>query len=216
MAGNRPRGRQKNVTGSGKSIYKRGSGLGTGPVGSSGGYSGRPSGGGIGGGSGRGSRGPRNTRGGGGLGKLIILGLIVLFGGGGGLGSMLFGGGSGDIVDVGEYGPTGSYGGGYAQQTGQSQQGGYANVDLSSMLGGLGGGSISSGWDIGSNLNQLDTTVAEGAREKYTEIIGNGKDEMTMMVYMCGTDLESRHWGDAAGRRVSHGAPVSGRTTGRR
>ena len=31
-----------------------------------------------------------------------------------------------------------------------------------------------------------------------------------------GTDLESRHWGDAAGRRVSHGAPGSGRTTGRR
>ena len=98
MAGNRPRGRQKNVTGSGKSIYKRGSGLGTGPVGSSGGYSGRPSGGGIGGGSGRGSRGPRNTRGGGGLGKLILLGLIVLFGGGGGLGSMLLGGGSGDTL----------------------------------------------------------------------------------------------------------------------
>lgn len=192
MAGNRPRGRQRNVSGSGKSVYKRGSGLGTGPVGSSGGYSGRPSGGGIGGGSSRGSRGPRNTRGGGGLGKLILLGLIVLFGGGGGLGSMLFGGGSGDIVDVGGYGPTGSYDGGYMQQNGQSQQGGYANVDLSSLLGGLGGGSISSGWDIGSNLNQLDTTVAEGAREKYTEIIGNGKDEMTMMVYMCGTDLESR------------------------
>ncbi|MBR6615895.1 MAG: hypothetical protein IKK95_08050, partial [Lachnospiraceae bacterium] len=88
MAGNRPRGRQRNVSGSGKSVYKRGSGLGTGPVGSSGGYSGRPSGGGIGGGSSRGSRGPRNTRGGGGLGKLILLGLIVLFGGGGGLGSM--------------------------------------------------------------------------------------------------------------------------------
>ena len=72
MALNRPRGRQKNISGGGKSIYKRGSGLGTGPVGSSGGYSGRPSGGGFGGGSGRGSRGPRNTRGGGGLGKIAI------------------------------------------------------------------------------------------------------------------------------------------------
>lgn len=44
MAGNRPRGRQKNVTGAGKSIRRRGSGLGTGPVGSSGGYSGRSGG----------------------------------------------------------------------------------------------------------------------------------------------------------------------------
>jgi len=193
MAENRPRGRQKNVSGSGKSVYKQGSGLGTGPVGSSGGYSGRPSGGGnFAGGSGRGERGPRNTRGGGGLGKLIILGLIVLLGGGGGLGSMLLGGGSEDVVDVGGHGSTGSYNGGYTQQAGQNQQGGYTNVDLSTLLNGLGGGNISSGWDIESNLNELDTTVAKGAREKYTEIIGNGKDEMTMMVYMCGTDLESR------------------------
>ena len=109
MALNRPRGRQKNISGGGKSIYKRGSGLGTGPVGSSGGYSGRPSGGGFGGGSGRGSRGPRNSRGGGGLGKLILLGLVVLFGGGGSIGSLLLGGGSGDVVDVGGYGSSGNY-----------------------------------------------------------------------------------------------------------
>ena len=44
MAENRPRGRQKNISGPGKSVYKRGSGLGTGPVGNSGGYSGRGSG----------------------------------------------------------------------------------------------------------------------------------------------------------------------------
>ena len=187
MALNRPRGRQKNISGGGKSIYKRGSGLGTGPVGSSGGYSGRPSGGGF----GRGSRGPRNTRGGGGLGKLILLGLVVLFGGGGSIGSLLLGGGSGDVVDVGGYGPSGNYGnGGYTQQT--TQQGEYSTVDIAQFLENLGGGSVSSGWDIGSNINQLDTSVAEGAREKYTEILGNGKDEMTMMVYMCGTDLESR------------------------
>ncbi len=191
MAGDRPRGRQKNISGSGKSIYKRGSGLGTGPVGSSGGYSDRPSGRGFGGGSGRGSRGPRNTRGGGGLGKLIILGLIVLFGGGGSIGSLLLGGGSGEVLDVGGYGSSGNYGnGGYTQQT--TQQGGYSTVDLSQLLGNLGGGSVSSGWDIGSNINQLDTSVAKGAREKYTNILGNSKDEMTMMVYMCGTDLESR------------------------
>jgi len=36
MAANRPRGRQKNVTGQGKSIKRRGAGLGTGPVGGAG------------------------------------------------------------------------------------------------------------------------------------------------------------------------------------
>ena len=51
MAPNRPRGRQKNVTGTGKPIGRRGSGLGTGPVGGAGRGSGigggkpRPSGG---------------------------------------------------------------------------------------------------------------------------------------------------------------------------
>ena len=107
MAGNRPRGRQKNISGNGKSVYKRGSGLGTGPVGSSGGYSGRPSGGGFGGGN----RAPRSTRsGGGGLGKLIVLGLVVLLGGGGSIGSLLLGGGSEDVSDLGGYGASGNYG----------------------------------------------------------------------------------------------------------
>lgn len=38
----------------------------------------------------------------------------------------------------------------------------------------------------------VNSEVAEGAREKYTKIIGGGKDRVTVMVYMCGTDLESR------------------------
>ena len=42
MATNRPRGREKNVTNNSKGVKKRGSGLGTGPVGNAGGYSGRP------------------------------------------------------------------------------------------------------------------------------------------------------------------------------
>ena len=49
MAPNRPRGRKTNVTGSGKPIGRRGSGLGTGPVGGAGRGAGigspRPSGG---------------------------------------------------------------------------------------------------------------------------------------------------------------------------
>ena len=34
--------------------------------------------------------------------------------------------------------------------------------------------------------------MAAGARAKRTEILGGGKDTVTIMVYMCGTDLESR------------------------
>ena len=43
-----------------------------------------------------------------------------------------------------------------------------------------------------SNTANLDETVAGEAREKFTRIIGNNKDEVTILVYMCGTDLESQ------------------------
>ena len=180
MAPNRPRGRQKNITGTGKPIRRRGSGLGTGPVGGAG------RGEGIGGGSygsrpGAGSfhapsRGS-GTRSGGGLTKIIILVLVLLFGGGTGLTGLL--GGFGDTGSSG-----GNYGGSYEQQG--------PSLDVGSLLGDLGGGAVSTGWDIGSNAGSLDTSVARGAREKYTEILGGGRDEMTIMVYLCGTDLESR------------------------
>ena len=51
----------------------------------------------------------------------------------------------------------------------------------------------SSGWASGNNLRQLDTTVASGSRAKRTKILGGGQDTMTIMVYMCGTDLESKN-----------------------
>ena len=38
MENNRPRGREKNVSGPGKTVQKRGEGLGTGPAGEAGGY----------------------------------------------------------------------------------------------------------------------------------------------------------------------------------
>ena len=52
---------------------------------------------------------------------------------------------------------------------------------------------MSSGWDNPANTGRLDTSVAKGAREKYTKLLGNGRDTATIMVYMCGTDLESRN-----------------------
>ena len=179
MAPNRPRGREKNITGSGKPIGRRGSGLGTGPVGAP-----KPGGrGGVPGSAGRPQAAPhrpqhtggtRSTGGSGGLIKIIILILALVFGGGTGLTGLL--GGMGEISNNG--------GGSYMEQA--------PSVDLSTLLGSLGGGSVSSGWSGSDNTGSLDTSVVSNARNKYTSILGNGKDEMTIMVYMCGTDLESR------------------------
>ena len=169
MNNNRPRGREKNVTGPGKTVNKRGEGLHTGPVGDSGGYSDRrePSGG----------SGQRGTRSGGGM-KLLILLAVLLLGSGGGLGTLLSGGGQS---------------GGQTQPPSQIQQPGQsAGGDLSALLGGLNGGSVSSGWQGGANTGRLNTQVAPEAREKRTKLLGNGRDTATIMVYMCGTDLESR------------------------
>ena len=170
MAVNRPRGRQQNISGAGKSVHRRGAGLGTGPVGSQGGYQGRPSGG-------KRSGGNITRSGGGGMMKLIILALVILLGGGGGVGTLL----SNNPMDTMPQ----------TQNTQQSVgQGGSQYIDLSSLYGNLSGGNVSDGWN--ANTGNLDTTVVEGARNKYTKILGNGEDKATVMVYLCGTDLESR------------------------
>lgn len=68
---------------------------------------------------------------------------------------------------------------------------------LSGLLGGStstdnGGGSGIGGYSA-NDEGDVDTSVASGARAKRTQILGNNKDTVTMMVYMCGTDLESKH-----------------------
>ncbi len=168
MEHNRPRGREKHVTGPGKTVEKRGEGLGTGPVGDAGGYKDRKQ-------QGRGS----GTRAGGGGGmKLIVLLLVALLGGGGGLTALLGGQSSAPSSNGG-------------QTSGQQQtQGG--GIQWSALLGGLNGGSVSSGWQSEPNTGKLNTSVAPGARDKYIKLLGNGRDTATIMVYMCGTDLESR------------------------
>lgn len=40
--------------------------------------------------------------------------------------------------------------------------------------------------------HEPDRTVSTAARQKYTTLRGNGEDDVTIMVYMCATDLESR------------------------
>ena len=47
-------------------------------------------------------------------------------------------------------------------------------------------------WSAEENTGTLDTAVANGAREKRTVLKGGGADTATLMIYMCGTDLESK------------------------
>ncbi len=170
MANNRPRARQKYVTGGSKGVKRRGSGLGTGPVGSS-----RPSS--STGGSVSSGRGTRSSGGKSKLLYIVIAVVVLLLGGGGGLAGLL-GGGSSVVGDL--------LGGG-------SSLGDLSSLgNLGTLLGGLNSGTTSTGWDLGSNTSKLNTSVAKSAREKRTEILGNGEDEVTVMVYMCGTDLESK------------------------
>ena len=140
MDQNRPRGREKNVTSGGNGVHKRGDGLGTGPVGSSNGYSGR---------KGSSKVGTKAAAGGGGV---ALIGIII---------ALLFGGGFGN-----------SDGGQVPDDNNQSYQ-----------------------QDIGNSHGStasVNNSVAAGSREKRTKILGNKKDTVTIMVYMCGTDLESK------------------------
>ena len=127
--------------------------------------SGSYSGGSTGGGGGA----KRAAAGGGGiLTLIIIIFLAIKFMGGAGSGGSGGGGGLGDL--------------------------------LGSLTGA--GGSAPSGFDfstedtaVGSDTSDstVDTSVAAGSREKRTVIKGNGEDVVTLMIYMCGTDLESKY-----------------------
>lgn len=143
---NRPHSRDKNVSGSSNGVHRRGSGLGTGRVGSHD-YSSQ--------GASHGSPAKRAAIGGG-SGLTIIL-LLVIF---------LFSKCSGP-VDL-----SGGNNGGYGGNTGTNNS--YVNEFVG------GGGSV--------NYN-----VADGSRAKRTAIMGSNSDAVTIMVYMCGTDLESKH-----------------------
>ncbi len=175
MENNRPRGREKDVTGPGKTVHKRGDGLGTGPVGDAGGYKDQTP---QSGGGGTRANGTRAS----GAGKLIALVLALLLGGGGGGLAVFLGSQSGTQSQTPSTGQ---------QQQQQPNQGG-GTAGWAQLLSGLGGGSVSSGWENPANTGRLDTSVAKNAREKYTKLLGGGKDTATIMVYLCGTDLESR------------------------
>ncbi len=47
--------------------------------------------------------------------------------------------------------------------------------------------------NIAASAGTVDESVAAGSRAKRTVIKGNNEDTVTLMVYMCGTDLESKY-----------------------
>ena len=212
----RPQGRDKRVTGQGNQFGTQGNGLNTGPVGHSSSQS-RPTGQPrpVGQSSSRPvqgqSGGTRASGGGSPLLKIIIAAVVLLGGGGFGLTSLLGGGGN---SGGGSVQPTSSYTQSYTQPTpGQSSQGSQGGIgslgqtiDIGSLLGASVGG-VSSGWTGSANTGKLNTTVDPAARDKYTEILGGGKDTVTIMVYMCGSDLESK-----SGMATSDLAEMAGAT----
>ena len=219
MPDQRPRGRRRGEIQHGGGVQVGNQGLGTGPVGSSDGYSGRKEG--STGNAGSGGGGKRG--GGGGINPLILIiaaAVILLGGGGSGILSGLFGGGTSNSVTTDyEYGATygtghsggySGYSGGTAGTTGTTGNagttgntgtagqttGGSSSSSVQNYINQLfgdpstyTGGTVSSGTASHGDLNE---TVSSGARAKRTKILGNNRDTVTIMVYMCGTDLESR------------------------
>ena len=129
-----------------------------------------------------------------------------------GLESLLGGGASSTSSGVGDLlgTLTGGDSGGITSMLG-SLLGGYSSDALGDILGGswfssqTGYGASDDTYNAYSayNLTQsapvsssyggtLNRDVAAGSRDKYTVIKGNGKDKVTVMVYLCGADLESR------------------------
>ena len=215
---NRPRGREKNVTGQGKDVFRRGSGLGSGPVGGGSGFPG-------GGNGSRGTRGSGGKRSGGRLPLIVVLAAVLLGGGGVGVNNLLGGETDSGYYDSGYY-DYGNYSSGYSDPGYYGNQGHtyYSEPTAtpkptprptprptqkptpkptakptpkptaSAASGGYSysyNGSVSGGWDQEVDTT-ADTSTAKGAREKYTKLKGKGKDTVTVMVYMCGTDLESK------------------------
>ena len=194
MPDNRPSGRKRNITGTGSGAFKTGGGLGTGPVGS-----GPHPGGGIPGGQNQSTVTRRRRRGGGiSIGTILLI-LVIYF--------LFFRGGSDDSYDY-------DYDSGYendsyatdsdmsSELNSQSQYGSSLISDLTTDTYGdseiytdsnYSTGLSSQNALVGMGSSSVDTSVAGGARAKRTKINGDGSDKVTIMVYLCGTDLESKY-----------------------
>ena len=193
MAPNRPVGHRKNVAEGGSGAARRGAARTGGPVGSSGGYR-KSSGGGapLPSGGGGGSRAGKI---GGGISLPVIL-IAILY--------MVFGGGLG--------GNTGSPQENYQQPVvveettsapaEESETSGVVLNDFYQYFQqqtGHGSSQQSPAAESAvSSINTEESPVSSVSAEapaipaKRTQILGGGQDQITIMVYMCGTDLESR------------------------
>ncbi len=191
MDNKRPTGRKRRVTGKADAIHRREENLGTGQI-----HNVRPDNFGdktenI-GVTGKTGSGKGIKRGGGAL-SLVAIAALLLFGG-----NNLLGGGSGSTGSTATPVPT-AY---VAQATPtpkptatpkpQASSSGSTNYGISpSNYNNLNAGSTT------TTITHTDTatvnnSVASAAREKRTVIRGNGNDQVTIMIYMCGTDLESK------------------------
>ena len=198
----RPTGRQKRIVSGGGNAYRRGSGLGTGPVG---GYS-RPSGGG-------GTGGERGSGGGGLLALLaaILAGNAAANGGGKKRGCLtriiLFAVVAFVVYFLVKSCAGGNLSSGYnttdlptytdsSTDTGLTQtQSASTTQDTITQL--FSDQNVNNTYTASSSqdvykAHSPDYTVAGDARSRYTAIEGNGSDTATIMVYMCGADLESQ------------------------
>lgn len=179
----RPQGRKTGPVGGTGSVNRRGGGLGGGPAGSKGGFARRNTSVPSSGGSGYSSSPNRaiRRRGGIGGGSIIVIAIIIF------VAVKFFGAGScnNQVANI-----AGNFLGGGSYVSGSS---------LLNLLGGQSYSTSSNDYNMamtsypsGSGSAVLNTNVAYGSRSKYTDIRGNGSDTVTIMVYMCGTDLESK------------------------
>ncbi len=189
---NRPVGREKKVSGENTGgVYKRGEGQGTGPV----------SGGSMPGGSSSGSSGSggspinRVLRSGGGrmgCGSILLILVVFLLMSKGGLSGLINGGGNGGNNSIPYQTTTQNNNWTPGTTTTTTKPETTTKPSGGSFLNYYSGSQAGNAWTMGSNTGKLDTTVASGSRAKFANIKGNGQDTFTIMVYMCGTDLESQ------------------------
>ena len=202
MSDERPQGRKRNIKGTGSGLNRRGEGQNTGPVGSTGnkpgqdsGHQAPQSGPGPGQNNGRqtftetqttGSYGGKRSTGRSPLLIIIVIAILYFALRNGGLTGLLGGSGveypsSGDTVIVQTTPkPTAT------PQPAQTSSGLGAAIQQALM-----NSSTMDDWKEPANVQSVNTAVAAAARDKYTVIRGGGKDTVTVMVYMIGTDLES-------------------------
>lgn len=161
---NRPQSREKHVTNNSKGVARRGDGL----------SSSNP--------SGKKPVAGKAAAGGGAVALIAIIGMLLkgLLGGGGGSASQT------TSDDLSAYDPSVTTEApadpGVAQQLTETTTANYVGELVQN-----------NHPDGTANAGMLDTSVVEGARAKYTTIKGNGEDTVTIMIYMCGTDLESKY-----------------------